>query len=310
MIKFNAKFLVVSLLIVTLVASMVGCSSQVSEPQPAQEDSAKPAEEQAQTEEKYAHPESLISVEELKEMMNDENVVVAGVMVKGKYIPGSVNLEEEDFNAEIAGVPDMRPTAEKWAEALSKYGIDNDDTIVLYDAKNMLLSARVWWVSKYYNHENVKILNGGIDAWKNAGFDTESKPAEREATVYEIKDENPDVVATIDTIKTSYDNENIISLDTRSEKEWKKGHVPATVWVEWTNAIKEDGTFKSASELKALYEEKGVTADKELIMPYCLGGWRAANSMFVLTELLGYENVKNYDGSWAEFGKSGEPIEK
>ena len=310
MFKFNARFLLVSLLIVTIISSMVGCTTKVEEQKPVKEQ--EPAQEQAEekTKEEYAHPESLISVEDLKEMMDDENVVIAGVMVKGKYIPGSVNLQEEDFNAKIAGVPDMRPTPEKWAEGLSKYGIDNDDTIVLYDAKNMLLSARVWWVFKYYGHENVKILNGGIEAWKNAGFDTESDPATREASSYEIKGENADVLATLDTIKTSYDNENIVPLDTRSEKEWKKGRVPSAVWVEWTNAINKDGTFKNASELKALYEEKGVTADKELIMPYCLGGWRAANSMFVLSELLGYENVKNYDGSWAEFGKSGETIEK
>ncbi|WP_432663044.1 sulfurtransferase [Wukongibacter baidiensis] len=321
MFKFNGRFLIASLLVITLIASMAGCATkEVAEPKPAQEEPAKEeatkeetsenSSEQTEAEEAYAHPESLISVEELKEMMNDENVVVAGVMVKGKHIPGSVNLKEEDFNGEIAGIPDMRPTPENWTAALSKYGIDNDDTIVLYDAKNMLLSARVWWVLKYYNHENVKILNGGIEAWKNAGFDTESSPAEREASSYEIKGENENVLATLDAIKTSYDNENIVPLDTRSEKEWKKGHVPSAVWIEWTNAVNEDGTFKNVSELKALYEEQGITADKELIMPYCLGGWRAAHSMFVLTELLGYENVKNYDGSWAEFGKSGETIEK
>ncbi|SHJ88497.1 sulfurtransferase [Paramaledivibacter caminithermalis] len=307
MFKFNAKFLLVLLLIVALMA---GCTAKVEEPQPTKEQ--KPAQQQAdeKTKEEYAHPESLISAKELKEIMDDENVVIVGVMVKGKYIPGSVNLKEKDFNTELNGVPDMRPTPEIWVQALSNYGIDNDDTIVLYDTKNMLLSARVWWIFKYYGHENVKILNGGINAWKNAGFNTDSTPAERKASSYEIKGENPDVLATLDTIKTSYDNENIITLDTRSEKEWKKGRIPGAVWVEWTNAISEDGTFKSASELKALYEGKGVTADKDLIMPYCLGGWRAANSMFVLSELLGYENVKNYDGSWAEFGESGEPIEK
>lgn len=300
MFKAKKNLLIAALLVVSLLVTLVGCSQPAETPEPAEEKEIKDMG--------YANPESLISVKELKEIMDDENVVIVGVNVS-KHIPGAVSFKEEDFNAKINGVPDMRPESEKWAEALSKHGIENDDTIVIYDAKNMLLSARVWWVFKYYNHENVRILNGGIKAWENAGYETGS-PAEREATNYEIKAENTELLATIDTIKATFDNDNQIPLDTRSEKEWKDGHVPGAVWVEWTNAINEDGTFKSGEELKALYEGKGITADKELIAPYCLGGWRAANSMFVLQELLGYENVKNYDGSWAEYGESGETIEK
>lgn len=296
MLKRNTKNIVVVLLVLTLIASLAGCSKKV--------------ENTTSTNERgYTNSDSIVTAKELKEM-NDDNVVVIGVMVKGKYIPGSVNFEEKDFNAEINGVPDMRPEAEKWAETLSNYGIEEDDTIVIYDAKNMLLSSRVWWVFKYYGHENVKILDGGIEAWKSAEYNTESSPAERKATKYEIKGENKKILATLDDVKTSYDNEKIVTLDTRTEKEYKNGHVPATIWIEWTKALNEDGTFKNGEELKKLYEEKGITSDKELIMPYCQGAWRAANSMFVLQELLGYENVKLYDGSWAEYGEIGEPIEK
>lgn len=303
---FKKKLLIVMLLILSLVVSAVGCTQQQ---QPAQEEPK--AEEKAETKVEelgYAHPESLISAQELKEIMDDENVKILGVEVKD-YIPGSVKIKEEDFNYAADGLKNVRPTKEQWEKVLSNVGIDNDDTIVLYDAKNMLLSARVWWILKYYNHEDVKILNGGIKAWENAGYETASSPAEKEAATYEIKGENPEILATVETVKTSFDNDKIATVDTRSDKEWNKGRVPGAVHIEWTNALKEDGTFKSADELKALYEENGITADKEIIT-YCLGGWRAAHSMFALTELLGYENVKNYDGSWEDYEKSGEPIEK
>lgn len=320
----NRKALLSLLLVFVLVFSLIGCSKA---PAPANQDSNaqteqntdadKSSEEQSQQQEEqkeevgYAHPDSLISATELNEIK--DNVVIVDyrdAKLPGGYIPGAIAIKRADVTAEVNGVPGMLANKEQIEATFSNAGIKNDDTIIIYDDENELWAARLWWVLKVYGHENVKLLNGGLAAWKAAGFETVASAATREASTYVAKDANTQLIADIELVKSSFENDNLVVLDTRGEKEWKDGHVPGAVWIEWTNALNEDGTFKSAAELKELYESKGITPDKEAIMPHCKSAVRSSHTMFVLQELLGYDNIRNYDGSWLEYEKSGLEIEK
>ncbi|MBS4538033.1 sulfurtransferase [Clostridium sp. D2Q-11] len=256
----------------------------------------------------YAKPESIVTAEELKGMLDD--VVVVDFTEKGgKYIPGAVKIERSAIQTEVDGTPGMNISKEQFEAMMSEAGIKNDDTVVIYDGDQELWASRVWWAMKVYGHENVKLLDGGIDAWISAEYETENDAAQPEATEYKAEDANEALVATIEEVEESFDNEEMLILDTRGDKEWNAGRIPGAVQLEWTQALNEDGTFKNADELKKLYEDAGVTADK-VVIPHCKSGVRATHSLFVLTELLGYENVENYDGSWLEYEKSGLEIEK
>lgn len=261
----------------------------------------------------YAKPESLVSAKQLKDMLDSGKAKVVDfrdAKLPGGYIPGAVKVARGDIAAEVNGVKGMIASKEKIEKVLGEAGITNDDTVVIYDADKELWASRLWWVMKVYGHKDVRLLNGGLDAWEAAGFETEGSAAKAEAVTYTAKEADKNLIADIDMVKSSFDNDKLVVLDTRSEKEWNDGHIPQAVWIEWTKALNEDGTFKDAESLLALYASKGITADKEAIMPHCKSAVRAAHSLFVLTELLGYENVRNYDGSWLEYSKSGEKIDK
>ncbi|MDK2800500.1 MAG: thiosulfate/3-mercaptopyruvate sulfurtransferase [Clostridiales bacterium] len=312
MLKSMKKLLPIFLAMVLLV-SAVGCAqSNSNQPVDTEKNAAEKQEPQKNKEqnEKYVHPESLVSAQQLKDMKDVVIVDFRDAKLPGGYIPNAVKIARGDIAAEVNGVKGMIASKEQIEKVLGEAGISNDSTVVIYDADKELWAARLWWVMKVYGHKDVRLLNGGLDAWKAAGFDTVASAAQPQATTYTAQEANTDLISDLEMIKKAKDNKNLVVLDTRSEKEWNDGHIPGAVWIEWTQALKEDGTFKSAAELKALYESKGITADKEAIMPHCKSAVRAAHTMFVLQELLGYDNVKNYDGSWLEYEKSGEPIEK
>lgn len=261
----------------------------------------------------YANPESIISAAELKEVLGQDNLVVVDLrekMMGGGYIPGAVKVVESEFGQVRDGVKGMRPDAANFEALMSSKGIEKDDTVVLYDENRMMTAARVWWIMKVYGHENVKILNGAIGAWEAAGYETDSKPAEPAKSEYKADAENQDIIATLELVKTTYTDDTKRVIDTRSEKEWNAGRIPGATWIEWSNNLNEDGTWKSVEDLKAMYEAEGLTPDLEVIIPHCKSAWRSAHTMFALQELLGYENIKNYDGSWLEFSASGEEIDK
>lgn len=294
MLKKRRKLLILAI-VMAFVIALAGCTTKVT--------NTKASDERG-----YAHPESLVTAQELKEMK--DVVIIDFTKSGGKYIPGAVRIKRDDVSTTVNDVSGMIVSKEKIEEVLSNAGISNDDTVVIYDSDKELWAARLWWVMKVYGHEDVRLLDGGLDAWISAGYETESKPANPEPAKYQAKDANKNLIADLELIKKSYDNDKLVVLDVRSEKEWNNGHIPGAVWIEWTKALNEDGTFKDADELKEIYESKGITADKEAIMPHCKSAVRAAHTMFVLQELLGYDNVRNYDGSWLEYSKSGEPIEK
>lgn len=311
------KNLLTLILVLALVVGAAGCTTTSNEQPQSQEE---PKQEQSQEASKdqsedmgYVNSESLVEAEELKDMIDKGEVKVVDfrdAKLPGGYISGAVKISRGDISAKVNDVSGMIAPKEQIEKVLGEAGITNEDKVVIYDADKELWASRLWWVMKVYGHEDVRLLNGGLDAWEAAGFETEATSDKAEAVTYTAKDADNSLIADLDMIKKSFDDASYFVLDTRSEEEWKDGRIPGAVWVEWTNALNKDGRYKSADELRRIYEEAGITKDKTAIMPHCKSAVRSAHTLFVLTELLGYENVRNYDGSWLEYEKSGEEIEK
>jgi len=198
---------------------------------------------------------------------------------------------------------------------LSKNGIANDDTVVLYGGNNNWFAAYAFWYFKLYGHQDVRLLDGGRKKWELDGRELVSEVPSRAATTYVAKEQDHSLRAFRDDVLEAIGTQNLV--DVRSPDEYAGrllapahlpqessqvgGHIPTAANVPWSKAANEDGTFKSIDELKALYTGVGVDLNKDTIA-YCRIGERSAHTWFVLHELLGIKNVKNYDGSWTEYG--------
>jgi thiosulfate/3-mercaptopyruvate sulfurtransferase len=206
---------------------------------------------------------------------------------------------------------------------LSAKGIGNDDTVVLYGGNNNWFASYAYWYFKLYGHDDVKLLDGGRKKWELDSRDLVAAVPERAATDYKAKAQNAAIRAFRDDVVAAIGSLNLV--DVRSPDEFsgkllapahlpqeqsqRPGHVPSAKNIPWSKAANDDGTFKSDDELKELYEGEGVDLAKDTIA-YCRIGERSAHTWFVLHELLGQPNVKNYDGSWTEYGSLvGVPIE-
>jgi thiosulfate/3-mercaptopyruvate sulfurtransferase len=205
--------------------------------------------------------------------------------------------------------------AEQFGELLSAKGVSNDDTVVLYGGNNNWFAAYAYWYFKLYGHDDVKLLDGGRKKWELDSRELVSDEVSRERTSYTAKPANNDIRAFRDETVEAIGVKNLV--DVRSPDEYagrlmapahlpqeqaqRAGHIPTAANVPWSKAANDDGTFKSDEELKEIYTEAGVDWDKDTIA-YCRIGERSSHTWFVLHELLGQENVKNYDGSWTEYG--------
>jgi thiosulfate/3-mercaptopyruvate sulfurtransferase len=214
---------------------------------------------------------------------------------------------------------------EQFEELLSKKGIANDDTVVLYGGNNNWFAAYAYWYFKLYGHEDVRLLDGGRKKWELDARELVdgSEVPERAKTEYKAKPQDASIRAFRDEVVDAIGTKNLV--DVRSPDEFsgkllapahlpqeqsqRPGHVPSAKNIPWSKSANDDGTFKSDEELKELYQAEGVDLAKDTIA-YCRIGERSAHTWFVLHELLGQENVKNYDGSWTEYGSLvGVPIE-
>ena len=205
---------------------------------------------------------------------------------------------------------------EQFSQLLSKRGIDNDDTVVLYGGNNNWFAAYAYWYFKLYGHEDVKLLDGGRKKWELDARDVTAEVPDRELTQYEAKPLNWDLRAKRDEVEAAIGSKNLI--DVRSPDEYagrllapahlpqeqsqRAGHIPTALSVPWSKAANEDGTFKSEAELRELYVGEAGLDEAKSTIAYCRIGERSSHTWFALRELLGYEDVKNYDGSWTEYG--------
>jgi thiosulfate/3-mercaptopyruvate sulfurtransferase len=217
------------------------------------------------------------------------------------------------------------PTKEEWEQLLSRSGIGNDTTVVLYGDNNNWFAAFAYWLFKLYGHQDVRLIDGGRVKWTAESRPLTTDSVSHPATQYQAQNPDPELRALRDEVAQSLGQSSRGLVDVRSPGEFsgellapenmpqegaqRGGHIPGAKGIPWGTAVAGDGTFKSVEELQQIYGGKGITPDKEIIA-YCRIGERSAHTWFVLHELLGYPNVRNYDGSWTEWGSLvGAPIE-
>jgi len=273
----------------------------------------------------YANPSAIVSTEWVAAHLNDSNVRLIEVDVDttayaGGHIQGAVGV---NWTTQL-GDPIRRhiPTGQAWAKLLSDAGVGADTRIVFYGDNNNWFAAFAYWVSKIYGHPNAALMNGGRKKWELEQRAYTTDEPSYSPTGYQAKDadlkyraflkdvlDRPAGTALVDVRSPAEFTGEVIAPPGMTETAQRAGHVPGAANIPWAQAANDDGTFKSADELSALYGGKGVTADKNVIA-YCRIGERSSFSWFVLQELLGFQNVKNYDGSWTEYGSVvGVPIE-
>jgi thiosulfate/3-mercaptopyruvate sulfurtransferase len=277
----------------------------------------------------YAHPEVLVSTEWVAGHAKDAGVRLVEVDVDTtSYDQGHIDSAISwNWQTELQDAI-RRDLAEPKAfeELLGKAGISPDTTIVLYGDNNNWFAAWAFWQLKYYGHEKVLIMNGGRKKWLEEKRTISNSKPPVVATTYKVKVADASIRAKRDDVFAAVDKKTGAQLvDVRSVDEFtgkiiappgmtetaqRAGHIPGAANIPWAQAANEDGTFKSFDALKQLYGAEGIGGDKEVIA-YCRIGERSSHTWFVLKYLLGMENVRNYDGSWTEWGNLiGAPIEK
>ncbi|MFP4021743.1 MAG: sulfurtransferase [Halanaerobium sp.] len=276
--------------------------------------------------EEFENPELLISAEELNQKLEaeEDNLKIIDVRNSAKYllghIPGSVNMWGNDFSNPEGWIDGLIAEPKAFSDIAQEKGINNDSEIVVYDDSDSIWAARLWWIFRVYDHQDIKVLEGGFDAWKEKDFETKMLPFNPEKGDFEVEDVNNDWIVNTDTIAENLEDDDFIVLDTRTEAEYlgeetnsgapRSGRIPNSVHIEWNQVLDEDNNFKSASEIEEIYESKGINKNKEVIAPLCHTGVRAAHTFFTL-KLLGYDNIKLYDESWVGWSsRSDLPVEK
>lgn len=279
----------------------------------------------------YTNPDVLVSTDWLAAHLNDPNIRIVEsnedpLLYPSGHIPGAVQIDwTHDLNDAVRR--DYLDAA-AFEKLMSRNGISNDTTVVFYGDKNNWWATYAFWVFKLFGHEKAKIVDGGRTKWELEKRELTRDVPSYPATNYKAPERNDSEIRAFREQVLEHVKAQKPLVDVRSPGEYsgellhmpnypqegalRGGHIPGAQSVPWARAANpEDGTFKSAEELKAIYEgEKGLKSDDDIIA-YCRIGERSSHTWFVLTQLLGYKNVRNYDGSWTEWGNSvGVPIEK
>ena len=278
----------------------------------------------------YAHPEVLVSTQWVDEHRGDANVRVLEVdedvlLYEQGHVPGAVKL---DWHTELQR-PDVRDfvDAAGFASLMEGKGVSNDDTVILYGDKSNWWAAYALWFLKYNGHEDVRLMDGGRKKWTSEKRELVTDVVRPKRGRYRVPYRDAsirafaaDVLRQIVAVKDGvgalvdvrspqeYTGEKLHMPEYPQEGALRGGHIPGAQSIPWAEAVEDDGTFKGADALHELYGSKGVTRDKDVVA-YCRIAERSSHTWFVLKYLLGYPNVRNYDGSWTEWGNMvGVPI--
>jgi thiosulfate/3-mercaptopyruvate sulfurtransferase len=281
-----------------------------------------------QTPNGYARPDALVDTQWVADHGHDPHVRLVEVDVDTTaygtgHVPGAVGW---NWQIDLQRRP-MRdiPTKAEWEALLSRSGIANDTTVVLYGDNNNWFAAFALWLFKLYGHQDVRLMNGSRSKWIAEDRELTQEVPRPAATTYHAREADPTLRAFRDDVAATIGRADRGLVDVRSPKEYsgellapenlpqegaqRGGHVPGARNIPWATAVASDGSFKPVADLLAIYGDNSISADKPIIA-YCRIGERSAHTWFVLSHLLGYPDVRNYDGSWTEWGSLiGAPIE-
>ena len=270
----------------------------------------------------YAHPEALVSTAWVAENFNTPGVVIVEsdedvLLYESGHIPGAVKIDwHTELNDQVIRDYVQGP---EFAEMMSSKGISRDDTIVVYGDKSNWWAAYAMWVFKLFGHADVRLMDGGRAKWEAEGREMTREKPQRERSDYPVVERNdapirallPEVLEAIGQIPLidvrspqEYTGERTHMPDYPEEGALRGGHIPTAHSVPWATAANDDGTFKSAEELRKIYIDDLGLGKTDVAYAYCRIGERSSHTWFVLSYLLGFENVKNYDGSWTEWGNA------
>ncbi len=271
----------------------------------------------------------LVETQWVEDHLDDDSIRIVEVdenpgLYAEAHIPGAIGFDWKTDLQDQVKRDFLGP--EEFGALFGGRGISNDHTIVLYGDRNNWFAAYTYWYLKYYGHHNVKLMNGPREKWIAEGRATSTDVPRYEATTFQAQPGDESIRAKRDEVAAALEDGRSL-VDVRSPQEFsgeliamagyeqegaqRGGHIPGAKSVPWAQAVTEDGTFKSADELRELYTSKGVLGASDEVIAYCRIGERSAHTWFVLHELLGEANVKNYDGSWTEWGNLvNVPVEK
>lgn len=264
----------------------------------------------------YPNEHLLLSAEELAGELMDEDLLLidtrdetAGEVISGAvHFPAVSSLVDPDHPVDFFLVG-----PERFEELMRNIGLNNNSRVVIYDAGNSLAAARLFYALDYYGFSNAALLNGGIEGWKENDLEMEVNPATASSGNFEANVQEA-LACNFDDILAAAESDDKIIFDARSAAEYsgedkraeKSGHIPNAVHLEWNTVLEQEGVpyFLPADEIQNLFESKGITPDKEII-PHCHTNVRGSHAYFTL-RLMGYDSVRPYEGSWAEYGNRSE----
>ena len=306
----KTKWLIRPLVALLLIGALVGTAACSSDDDGGSADVASDLDSRG-----YASIDRLVTTTWLADHLDDDSVLIVDLRKEEDYaaghVPGAIRITPgATFQAEVNGVPGMLPPADAVAASLAAMGATPDTTIVFYDSNSSLWASRGIWVLAVYGHEDTRALDGAWGLWESEGLEVSTDDVTPTASEYAFGGSpNSELIASWEEIVASVDDPSVLVCDTRSPEEYagkdvradRGGHIPEALNVNWNRAVDERGRFLPAADLKELYEGEGVVAGKT-VYTLCQTAVRATHTWFVLSDLLGYDDVRVYDGSWVEYG--------